>query len=350
MRSISLIQFIYVSTIVLLCTSSVLGYSNNGYEIRDLEAKNQDDFAIDAQQWSGSKLVTPNVITSTCGSMPLVGGYNVLGTSGAYFSRIYTGLASHNEAYFTATFYVLDNWDVTQDSFVIKIDGVALKTFEFSKSDFPNTNACGTSSTDLVNVKIVGRVPHSKTTIGIQVVSYLSKASSQASFGLRDVSLLFKSIATQKTDMCANAPFHLSTCSCDCPDGDYLCDAGNCLTCDSACDSCYDSGCNNCYRCEEGFYFNGKDCLKCDSSCLTCSGPSSTQCKTCPSGSYLNLQTGQCQSSCLNPWQPSSCADTLKCDKPCPYGKYYSTDNQTCLNSCPAPMLQGTVNNVPICS
>ena len=228
-------------------------------------------------------------------------------------------------------------------------------------------------------------MPHSSSTLALQLISLVS--SSSAAIGIRGVSISFSNkTATSSSCFRLHDSYTFGmTGECQCEQGEYY-SAYLCYSCSSSCLDCYGSGANQCYSCAAGYSFDGTNCVQCYSSCQTCSGTGQNQCVTCKS-SYWKQRNGTCTSSCNLPTTYRQVVDTYQscitqcadyefmlsngtcinsgscpsplvlqviddnylCVEPCAAGYFYY-QNGSCISSCNLPWIQSTQNDVNICS
>lgn len=212
--------------------------------------------------------------------------------AGAYFQRTYKTLPQHNVLFFTATLSVLDNWVVGSDAIKLLFDGAQLDRLQFSQADFPSNKCGATGSNDLTDVYVVGRIPHFFSTLTLRIVFDSSKLTTQASFGIRDISILFTNVNSNGliTEACTRSSATLSVNQCPCPKGQYTVDGkfsldstavgSTCSPCNANCASCFGAATSECYECAFGTYYNGVSCVDCYPTCDACTGPGPSKCKS----------------------------------------------------------------------
>ena len=104
---------------------------------------------------------------------------------------------------------------------------------------------------------------------------------------------------------CSNTCETFSYGGCDCNDGEYKKDVGDCrygtsneyscAACHTSCRKCDGSGSSDCTACRDGEYKTSGQCLSCDDDCETCWGGSSVQCSSCfQSGSKPHFYFSAC--------------------------------------------------------
>jgi hypothetical protein len=191
-------------------------------------------------------------------------------------------LPHHNVIFFSAVLLVLDGWELDVDGIKILFDGVPLTRLEFSPSEI--------SLNDNNEVYVVGRIPHYFNTLTLRIVRDSKKPSSEASFGVRDVNMLFANMDQEELSIkaCALASGPLSKHECACPKGTFTFDEEfsheytsyirECADCHKNCASCFGVTAAECYECARGTYFDGVSCVECHSSCETCTGPGPKKC------------------------------------------------------------------------
>ena len=308
-------------------------------------------FAVDAFPWTLVSTATASNVTS-CSSVPLLGGVGILNPSG-YVKRTYQTLPTHDIIYFRLRFYVIDNWQ-SSDAFVIQFDSKSVSggTPGSQKSGFL-TDYCGSSSyNDLRYYTLVGKVLHSGSSLDLKVVSSLSSAPSVASFGVREVSLQFvnktssdsESVCSDISDSGYNSISMSNACSCS--GAQYLETVlliiPACLSCNTACSSCFGSSASQCYSCKPTYSLINGACTQCSTGCNTCNGTAANQCLTCSSGYWIRWDN-TCITTCDSPTYAQTVIDSLQiCGVPCPSPQFWLW-NQTC-GDCPAPLVQGVTN------
>lgn len=274
---------------LLPLNSTSLPFLLIGKQIKDLESITAADFATEAKAWTAPKLVETDVTVSESNGKAWLGGYNILGTAttaaGSYFQRNYKTLPHHNVIFFSAVFSVLDGWELGVDGIKIVFDGNQLERLEFSQSDIQCNN------NEVTEVYVVGRIPHYFNTLTLRIVSDSKKPSSQASFGLRDVNILFANVDAEElyTDACVLSSGPLDRNQCLCPKGTFAFFNDEfsikstpyvmeCTECHKNCATCYGPSDKECYECARGTFFDGTSCVECHSSCETCTGPGPSKC------------------------------------------------------------------------
>ena len=315
-------------------------------------------FAAECSVWTASNLISSTTLSYTCGSTPMLGGYNVLGTSSSqlndYFLRTFTNLPDHAFIRFTFTMYALDSWDQVSggwnDAFSLYADTTLLVTKNLYYGNFGSTNTCGGTWADMLNYRWFGIILHSSATLAFKLVSLCDGLSNDESFGIRNVNFLFDNNDNLVTanNLCSVAPVSTYT-TCSCAEGSYL--AGTCTTCDVSCLSCFTAGAKGCYQCAAGYFWSGSACLKCATGCAVCFGTSLTQCLQC-TGSYFYIAwNNECAQFCPYPMVISTdpVNSQYVCTSPCSSSQYIYFDG-TCQNSCPAPLVvEASHNAVKLC-
>ena len=231
--------------------------------ITDLQSTNIADFNLEAAHWSSSPLISPGSMTSIC-EYPIIGGYQVAsGTGGAYFTRTYTDLPSHNAAQVAITIYPIDSWDIDSlDTFEIAIDGTTFadwRVWTFS-NPLVTKNICGNPNFyDIPPMHIQIVVPHQGTSMTIRVQDHLDCGTFDESLGFRNITiLLLNETSTPTATICGKGAISLADSRyCSCGSSQYM--------------SPEKSGM----------------CYNCDLSCATCTGASSGQCSSCPSNTFF---------------------------------------------------------------
>ena len=304
---------------------------------------------MEASDWTLSGLISSST-TYICYSASILGGYQIMNQNG-YMERIYTGLASHNIVYFNIKVNLIDHF-VSPDTALFQIGaksftmgdlGVDYGTF--------NSSVCGSSSSnDLTYGYEIGKAFHTGDSITIRITSNVARSPSVASFGIRDVSLLFtNSSAGEAESYCFSlAPGYSTNVSsgCSCTTGSYPSpnNSSQCLSCDTSCFTCFGPSSNQCYACnfKNGYsYINGQ-CIKCDASCLGCFGPSPTQCLRCFTGSWTRWDY-TCSTSCSSPTTSQVTVGSVRiCRVPCTSAQFYYLNNNTCRGTCSSPFNQRT--------
>lgn len=123
----------------------------------------------------------------------MLGGYNILsGTSGKYFKKTYNNIPSHNMLYYSLSFWEIDTWD-NNDYFQLQFDSVVINAWSNINFKLSSAFLCGQSTREDVGaINIVGRIPHSNSSLTLKVISQLDQTSSGESFGFRDYPDLYK--------------------------------------------------------------------------------------------------------------------------------------------------------------
>ena len=317
--------------------------------------KNNSCFVSDTPSWSASNLRPSQKIWSTCGGTYLVGGYGILGNDttawqlGEYFSRTYTNLPPHTMLYFTYSWWAIDSWNGSPDSFQVAVDSTVFAGWNtLSFANYPSSQLCGgtgSSNGDLPNIRVFARVLHNSTSATFKMISKLDQISTNEAFGLRDVNflpILSPSTAGSTESFCGLASVSIGAKQCSCPEGQYLDSTSTCAPCDSACSSCFGSGANQCYECTAGYSFDGINCFLCTLPCTACSGTALNQCYQCTSGYLLYETTCITPSDCPYPLFQNNCNTT--CDSPCAKNEFVYA-NQSCSANCDLPLQQGVLLN-----
>jgi len=382
-------------------------YPSIGFEIRDLEY-NDANFILEANTFTYSAygLASTNIYT-ICSGTYLLGGVGVLQTVcgvytglfgscnqwGQYFSKTYNNLPSHKAIYFTATFWAFMSWDYSSDYFQIQFDSsTVISSWSMSGSLF-SSSSCGVT---YPNIRIYGRVPHTSSSVTVNFISRLDEASSNESWGVRDLNFLFVTSTTTQYQ-CAtpwSIPNLPISWQCGCSTEGYY--ASSCASCDSSCKSCFGSGSTRCFECNSGYYWSGSACVQCHSYCSVCFGSSNSQCNICSAGKYLwggntciaacdpplvqstttsaaiqipyQTQTlcdypcnpgllldwnGDCQVHCDFPLRKNAIStpkgEVLSCVYPCLATEYLYWDG-SCQGSCDPPFILSTYNGRNMCA
>ena len=260
-----------------------------------------------------------------------------------YFERKYDNLPQHSILRFAFTVWALDGWEYSaaqkvKDCLILSFDSqTPIPLFGLLITDYASadTNYCGSFRSDVRDIFIFGSVPHTENSLNFKIISNMSGNTSDESFGVRDINLLFSTspiaapICGQITTV-KSYDFPL----CPCLKGFYNSDASNtvCSECHHSCASCYGGTENDCYECKEGYYFDGMGCKSCHPSCLRCSGPNYNQCEFCNTG-YISFENICISSSrCTLPFISDVCSNS--CLSPCDVDKNDSW-SESCIPSCP---------------
>jgi len=319
-----------------------------GYQISELMSTTSARFTVESSPW---KVFTPLVgwNVTLCNNVPLLGGFEVLSQSG-YFQRIYESLPDHDMIFFSIRFHILDNWQST-DNFKIKFDSLteasAGNPGKYASSFA--SNLCGASKKDMNLFTIYGKVLHNANTLDLKIISEVASAPNIASFGVREVNLLFKKKASgdsegicyDNTDSSTNVAI---SGKCTCPKGQYyeaiLLLLPACLSCHASCESCYGSAATDCFACKKGYSLINGVCTKCTSPCESCTGVGSNKCLTCISGYWIRWDS-TCVTTCDSPAYAQEIIDDFKiCKVPCNTNENFYWD-QSC-GSCPSPLVKRT--------
>jgi len=307
-----------------------------GYQIRDLEYEGAD-FIQEASAWSvpPSKVIYGTDI-GTCAGYTIIGGY---GTVDQYttWTRVYDNLPTHNTIYFSLHIWLIDSWDYG-DTFWIKFDNVQLPFWDnIFHLNFPTGKICGLDGwNDLPNLEINGQVPHSGSSLTLQMISGLDGESYDESLGFRDFTFLLATTSSPTTSYCANMTLSGQPYTCQCAPNQYLDINNNCQDCGPACKACFGPSSAECFACSDGYFYNGAYCEPCHFSCSTCYGNSDSQCTACNSGYSLFLNT-TCTNSCPSWFNISPGDYTEYCDAVCPNNGYISPTDFTCTSTCNVP-------------
>ena len=214
--------------------------------ITDLQSTNIADFRLEAAHWSSSPLISPGSMTSIC-EYPIIGGYLVAsGTGGAYFTRTYTDLPSHNAAQVAITIYPIDSWDGGQvDTFEIDIDGTPFAVWRVWTYSNPlvTQNICGNPTyydAPPIHIKII--VPHQGTSMIIRVQDHLSSDTGDESLGFRNITiLLLNETSSPAATICGTEEISMvDSRYCPCGSSQYMSPekSGMCYSCDPSCATC----------------------------------------------------------------------------------------------------------------
>jgi len=256
--------------------------------------------------------------------------------------------------YFSLTLWILDTWDGSLgDFFQLKFDNRILNGWAFQELNFANDNTCGESDAkDLGAVRVFGKAYHTDTALTLKIISQLDQWSSDESFGVRAVNLLFvSSPISLRESICGVASLTMSNNQCICPEGQYEnpLGSGTCVACDERCKSCFGSGYRACYECASGMYYNGVGCLKCHEACATCSGESVNQCTTCHAGDFMLTGNSICLESCDNPLVTSYSGVNAYCSAPITCNSPNFINWNSVCGSCPYPLQQQVIGSVRLC-
>jgi len=288
------------------------------------------------EQWtvSGEKNSTQSRVFF-CSDTYIFGGPGYLKTNG-YFERAYSTIPTHSVIYFQIRVHIIDNWKFP-DQFQIIFDGhQPISLNPVMTRTFYGQNVCGNSDPDLHNYYIQGKVLHTENTLKLTIISYIQQEPKYASFGIRDIRLLFATKKpTDDEEACvaitesysANAAVGIGNCVC--PYGRYY-NGATCQPCHTSCLSCFGSANTQCFACKNSFYWNGNNCASCPSNCLYCS--SGTECTVCSPGYYLDRYF-TCQLTCPLPYLPLGDGVFWVCQTPCQPDNFMYWDN-TCESSC----------------
>jgi len=290
-------------------------------------------FLNEIASWAASNLMTPGVKHLQCGSIWMMGGYNILGgTLNEYFERTYTGLPAHNQLELNFVFFAIDSWDginQAQDDYIqVSVDGFLMDTWRLSMTDTSSYISpwCGGSSfSDFPPIQAYSTFIHSSTTsITLKFISKLSQDTLDESFGIRDIKMKFTTVATPQNTLCGISP---ST-----PLPNMFC------PCDST----------NKYMNP----FNSGSCYPCDSTCATCTGPAASQCTTCLPNWFM--VGSSCYPTCDPPFTISVSGGVTYCNTPCP--GLFAWPDQSCSTNCiysnaygSHTLNQATINTFGLC-
>ena len=343
------------------------------FQISDLSDTSTSLFQSDLAYWNASNLVTSSIKYYICNNVMLMGGYNIMGPSGAstngqFFKRTYKGIYSHNIIYFSFTLFIIDSSDAA-DRFQVAFDSVSITSWSYAHST--SQNVCGGTWNDLPNIRVFGKALHSGSSLTLKFLLLNDESSLNESWGFRDIVLMLSNapnIASQTSQMCGKSSVTFTAGNCYCPEGQYLNTYSVCTACNPLCSSCFGSSAQECYHCAPGTTFNGTTCLVCDTSCLTCSGPNANQCTFCSSGKYLlNGQTCVAPDLCIPPLSPvyntlgygvcaSPCSSSefvfynTSCSPSCSVLYQGSSMTLSCLSDCPSPMISSVSQSINICN
>ena len=153
--------------------------------------------------------------------------------------------------------------------------------------------------------------------------------------------------------------FGTTTCSANCPDGQYDSGSKTCLQCSTFCATC-SSNSSNCLSCNTlggvGYYLHSAACIitcpdlfyenttnlqcaACDAACAICTGPSKSECSQCKNDGandyYLEYGTTTCSQTCpVGQYQDTSGTfQCLLCASSCDTCLNTSSNCQTCAFS-----------------
>jgi len=320
--------------------------------LRDLETNDPVTFGADAALWTVSSVGLVDGITkvSSCYSNYLVGGYNILASGNGYFERTYTGLPiPHNMIHFTLLAQPVDSWDAG-DTFGVQFDSFPLITgWKFSTyTSYTVPSVCGNPSfSDFPGLRTIIEFPHSTNTLRVRMYSIFDQASTDESFGFRDISILFYTSDNPLTSptFCGQTTMALPWGWCPCIDTNFYmspANSGTCYACHITCASCTGPASNQCLSCYAQSYLSGGQCITCNPSCMNCTASGQFNCIACAPGQFL-IPNGACEPDCPPPLYQSTDHINVLCTTPCP-GQYAYWD-ESCSSSCNFPLEQLLIDN-----
>ena len=211
---------------------------------------------------------------------------------------------------------------------------------------------CGSLlASDTKNLRVLGRVTHSSTTLQLRVISQLSLSSSQESFGFRDINLLFINTSSALTNqVCGIPPNIVSSNKCACAEGTYESPVGSgvCKACNSLCQSCFGPSAAQCLQCASGSSYDGSKCIQCGGNCKVCYGTGESQCTVCKPGYFL-YSNNTCLPTCSSPFTQKTTQENTLCNAPCNSTEFYDW-NDSCQASCESPLKSSTWSGINFCS
>jgi len=236
--------------------------------------------------------------------------------------------------YLSFTMWRVDSWDAN-DHFILMVDD---QIFNITSALFLNgpANLCGNPVfKELPPMQLFLRTSHNKTTLNLTFISTFTEDSINESFGIRDISIIFRFNLTGELPILYGDGFRLpaQAVNYNCSPGSYPDSPTTCAMCDISCKYCYGPSNAECFECANDYFYDGEVSSKCDALCQACSGSSSNQCTKCNSTQYLNFD-GSCTDACGGLIRASG--GLQKCEFPCTSSQYYYP-NTTCLSSCDLP-------------
>jgi len=330
---------------------------------------------------------TPSNYVSTCGTLYLVGGYDIFGPETS-FSKFYTVLPPHYLVRITFYFIKIDEWD--NNFLIVTADNILIYNCSFAaEDDSVNTQICGSTYPEAQRMIDVA-FTHQNLNMTIEITTDLI---SNGSWGIYNISISFLQCDSlcqycvgPFEDQCVGCfrdrfllnPPGPSNCLNTCPDGYFSNDVNNtCDLCSNACRTCFgpsNQQCVSCAKnlvlltvspnfscsssCPDQFWINKiyYTCEICDVTCQTCTSGSPYDCLTCvtgrymrygicyikcPSGTFANDATIMCETSCPQMFYgDSNLAKCVQCDESCAI--CFGSGNNQCSKCNANYVLQGT--------
>jgi len=145
--------------------------------------------------WSCSGCNGGSPYLTTCGSVRMLGGYDMCG-NGCYFEKTFTGLPAHTEVMVEVFWWSVDSWDQLApgagvDLVALRIDGTEVSRATpygpASNANVRRTNAsvCGQSNEiDIGPQILVGWTAHTASNVMVRVTNLANEGSTNESMGI----------------------------------------------------------------------------------------------------------------------------------------------------------------------
>ena len=308
------------------------------------------EISILIKRWQIYNQLSTNNQTS-CGGLAVLGAQHALNYGGGY-SRTYTSLPAHSTVFYSIRFGMIDQWS-SSDYMTISIDsqqvGPIWNTGYYSSTFIQDLDG-NTNQRDTFSY-IVGQNDHSKSSLTLNITSYISTSS--VYFVFREVNILFGTSPMSFSNYsCSILDPYVSGLPflCGCQTGYYFdpTSSTNCLPCDNRCGQCYGKLNSQCYSCREGSNFNGTHCISCYSQCSRCSGSNQSQCGLCLWGVYMYPNNSCLATACSSPytlvgWNYKSC------ETACQMNNTFRLWDGLCNDTCLSPLTQRIDGSLKFC-
>ena len=145
--------------------------------------------------WSCTNCSGASPYLTTCGSVRMLGGYDMCG-NGCYFEKTFTGLPAHTEVMVEVFWWSVDSWDQTTefgvDLVALHIDGTEVSRATpygpiTSSLSIRSTSAsvCGISGwVDIGPQILVGWTAHTAPSVTVRVTNLANQGSTDESIGI----------------------------------------------------------------------------------------------------------------------------------------------------------------------
>jgi hypothetical protein len=313
-----------------------------------------------ADAWKVRGLSKGSTGVGSCNGL-ILGGSGEVEQVGS-FKRKYTDtLPTHDYLVFDIGVKFIGAWKGGEDAITLIVDGNGVKEFYIQTAGASDAVTGCTKNGKDVYARLVGKVPHTKSTVTIQI-EWAIFSSETASFGIYDVSLTVHNgvsgdavsaylTLADSTVTAYGYGTYSDTAKTSCKAGYYL-SGTTCKQCDPSCQDCSGSSSAQCYQCADGYSFVGGKCVKCTGNCDECSGTGAKNCLLCNSGYTLDFDNScTAKSSCnSSPYVIKSNKGSAIsiCTSACSKGEYMYW-NFTC-GTCDSGLTKKTISKVDYCT